>query len=473
MAAAQHAHRDRAGAQALKPSLSPRPAFPQAAFYGGLGLFVLLSLLFQVTDWDLRATAHFYGRGGPWAGQAWGWAAWLYTHGEKPAFVTGCLGALGFGLSFASPRFRAWRGPGLFLFLLLALGPGLLVNGLAKALAGRPRPFETLGFGGLWEFCRPFHLGPPGRGHSFLSGHAASAWYFLGLVFLLKAPWRGLALLAALAFGSAMSLARVAQGAHWVSDTLLAGAAVFTLAAGLAPLARWQPPARFWRRPGLGWALGLGALAMLSISHVRHEDRRFILLWQKGPGRPMHMAPQQRLLTWQQPQPPEDVALELVLPAYDLEIGFQAPADALTMPLRLDAVFQGQGLPGARERLDAAILQPGDPGLPVGPRTLAYRFEQRLQGLWLTAQGRARLDLPLAWPLDLRLRAPGRAVTMDPLPSGRRVLITRLPEGATPPPGFEPYAGRAWLREGEPPLISLDLRARSVRFLDAPPSRRP
>src|SRR5947209_14357959 len=42
-----------------------------------------------------------------------------------------------------------------FLALTLALGPGLLVNGIIKEHSHRPRPFQTQEFGGPWQF-RPF-----------------------------------------------------------------------------------------------------------------------------------------------------------------------------------------------------------------------------------------------------------------------------------------------------------------------------
>jgi membrane-associated PAP2 superfamily phosphatase len=452
----------------MKSALAPPPPFPRAAFFGGLAAFVLLSLLFQFVDWDRQAALHYFDQTPAWPGQRWVWADLLYRFGEPPAVIVGALGGLGFAVSFASDRFRGWRGPGLFLFVLLLLGPGLLVNGLGKALAGRPRPFETLGFGGLWGFAPPFHFGTAGRGLSFLSGHAASAWYFLGLLFLLKGFWRGLALVGALSFGAAMSLARVAQGAHWVSDTVLAGAAIFTLAAALSPLIHWQPPRRFWEQPKLRWALALAALAWLSLSHVRYQDRRYIVELQAAEAQARPRAPQERVLTWSGAVAPNELALELRLQASDLRISFGETAQPPRLPLRFDAWSQGQGLPGGRESLDAAILPPGDPGLPVGPRTLAYRIEQGLSGLWLTFRGGAELGLPADWPVDLRLQMPRGALRIGPLPEGRRVLLSRLPAGTDLPPGFHPYANRAWLREGADPLIAVDIQARSVSFEEQP-----
>ena len=70
--------------------------------------------------------------------------------------------------------------------LLTALGPGLLVNACFKHLMGRPRPYETLQFGGTKLFIRPFELGSPFHGASFMSGHAAMAFLFMGLFFVLE-----------------------------------------------------------------------------------------------------------------------------------------------------------------------------------------------------------------------------------------------------------------------------------------------
>src|SRR5271165_260647 len=56
-----------------------------------------------------------------------------------------------FGYSRRGPDGRAV----IFLLASLALGPGLLVNGLLKEVSHRPRPEQTLEFGGSWRF-RPY-----------------------------------------------------------------------------------------------------------------------------------------------------------------------------------------------------------------------------------------------------------------------------------------------------------------------------
>lgn len=422
-----------------------RPPFPKNAVLFGLGAFVLLSLLFQFVDWDQQVAAHYYAQG--WPGRSWPWADLLYHHGEQWSVVVGSLGALAFSLSFAAPRFRAWRGPGLYLGLLLLLGPGLLVNGLAKALAGRPRPSDCLDLGGLWSFARPFHFGTPGQGVSFLSGHAAAAWYFFGFFWVLRGPRRWIGLLATLIYGALMAWARVSQGAHWVSDTVLCGAAIFTLAAALSPLIHWQPSRRFWSRPRLSWALAFGALAWLSISNVRYEDRRFINPW---PHQHVDLA-QERDIPGIGDHYEGDIGLTVSLQRSDLDLRFQEQKGLQSLPFSINTEFWGQGLPGARQEMSME-----------GRR--GWALTESLKGVWLQARGRAELVLPKNLAIDLTLHAPQSTLTIGYFPYGRRVLLSHLPEGVHPPAGFQPYANSSWLRDGALPLISLDIQASKVIF---------
>ncbi len=155
--------------------------------------------------------------------------------------VLGFLGGLGFALSYSIENLRPFRRPGLYLFAVLLVGPGLLVNVLGKGMAGRPRPWETTDFGGVAQFLRPFQFGVPGSGRSFLSGHASMAFYFFSLYFVFdgaKARWAlGLTLL----FGTLMGIARILQGAHFLSDVLLCGALMFAVCAVLSPILGSKP----------------------------------------------------------------------------------------------------------------------------------------------------------------------------------------------------------------------------------------
>ena len=147
------------------------------------------------------------------------------------------LAAVGLGLSFVKNEFMRWRYPCLFLVILLALGPGLVINVLAKGFGGRPRPDEILEFGGLLQFRHPFEPGLPHKGFSFLCGHCSMGFLFMGLFFLLRGWKRWACLLAGFLFGTMQGIGRMVQGAHFASDALLSASVMFTLTAALSPVA--------------------------------------------------------------------------------------------------------------------------------------------------------------------------------------------------------------------------------------------
>jgi membrane-associated PAP2 superfamily phosphatase len=116
--------------------------------------------------------------------------------------------------------------PFAFVVLGLALGPGLLVNGLLKEHWGRARPAEIAEFGGTAAFTPPFRLADQcATNCSFTSGEAASAATLAMLVLVLfwpRATPRGRAALLAAAAPAALAvgLLRMAFGRHYLSDVL-------------------------------------------------------------------------------------------------------------------------------------------------------------------------------------------------------------------------------------------------------------
>ncbi|AXS38866.1 phosphatase PAP2 family protein [Breoghania sp. L-A4] len=119
------------------------------------------------------------------------------------------------------PPLVGLRAP-VFLLTTLALGPGLLVNGILKSYSGRPRPRYVEMFGGdlpyvpVWRFtdyCAD--------NCSFVSGEGASGLWFLALALVVPRAWRIPTALAAGLLGFAVSLNRVAFGGHFLSDSLL------------------------------------------------------------------------------------------------------------------------------------------------------------------------------------------------------------------------------------------------------------
>lgn len=136
------------------------------------------------------------------------------------------------GAGSLGQRLARWRRPAAFLLLLLALGPGLLVNGVLKEHVERARPHQIAEFGGERLFTPPFL---PTRecssNCSFVSGHAAFGFYLLGAAFIAAPGARRRWLLAGLASGAIVGLMRILQGGHFLSDVVFAGFAVYMVAA--------------------------------------------------------------------------------------------------------------------------------------------------------------------------------------------------------------------------------------------------
>jgi membrane-associated phospholipid phosphatase len=130
-----------------------------------------------------------------------------------------------------------------FLALTLALGPGLLVNGLIKEHSHRPRPFQTTEFGGQWEF-RPFgHFdGQCVTDCSFASGETSTAAWSLAPALLTPPPWRAAVIGASLLFTLVMGVERVAYGGHYLSDVTFGALLNWFLVLAAAMLMRIRPP---------------------------------------------------------------------------------------------------------------------------------------------------------------------------------------------------------------------------------------
>lgn len=104
----------------------------------------------------------------------------------------------------------------------LALGPGLLVNVVLKGYWGRPRPIQTEMFGGDAPYVAPWQITDWCADNcSFVSGEGASAAWMVAAVALAPEPWRRRLLVPMATYAVALSMNRVAFGAHFLSDILL------------------------------------------------------------------------------------------------------------------------------------------------------------------------------------------------------------------------------------------------------------
>lgn len=182
-------------------------------------------------------------RATPWAGRAlllvllWMWVRSL----ARPQRLT-----------------RQWRRRTALMLGIAVFGLGLFIDVGLKDHWGRPRPRDTVGFGGTATF-QPALL-PSSvckRNCSFVSGHAAFGFYLLGFGLMSPPQRRRQWLLAGIAAGSLIGLGRIAQGGHYLSDVVFSFFAVWLSMqaawAALRAIQRWRAWRRVMTRQRLQW----------------------------------------------------------------------------------------------------------------------------------------------------------------------------------------------------------------------------
>jgi len=120
-------------------------------------------------------------------------------------------------------RGRFWRILTGFFLVVLAVGQGLIIDVALKDYWNRARPHDVAEFGGSARFTPA--LVPTDQcdvNCSFVSGHAAAGFFLVNIGFPGGALARRRWTLAGLIFGGISGLARVSQGAHFLSDVVFA-----------------------------------------------------------------------------------------------------------------------------------------------------------------------------------------------------------------------------------------------------------
>ncbi|GAA6135754.1 phosphatase PAP2 family protein [Oceaniserpentilla sp. 4NH20-0058] len=112
-----------------------------------------------------------------------------------------------------------------FLLLVLLVGPGIIVHPILKDNWDRPRPRDVQQFGGEREFTPAFIVTEqPGRNQSFASGHGAMGFFFMAFAWVFR---KRRYLLGGLVIGAIVSMGRIVQGGHFLSDVVTAGFIVY------------------------------------------------------------------------------------------------------------------------------------------------------------------------------------------------------------------------------------------------------
>lgn len=170
---------------------------------------------------DIAVAAFFLRADPPLPVTRWLWIEWVneYTPDIFRVLVMICL--FGWIVANLVPRLRQWSLMLAFVGLSVALGPGL-ATWAVKEHHQRARPFDVVEFGGVREFSPALVKANQCEDNcAFVSGHVACGFFFASLMLLY--PRRRWWWLATGVFGGlAIGLARMAVGAHWLSDVLWA-----------------------------------------------------------------------------------------------------------------------------------------------------------------------------------------------------------------------------------------------------------
>lgn len=221
---------------------------PRTALWLAAGLGVLLIL---VPGIDLTVSGWFYS---PGQGFAWNDAPLAEAISKTVQIVSrigGVLLLLAALWAWARQRrlfgldARRWG----FLFLALAIGPGLVANAILKDHWGRARPRQVVEFGGTAAFSPPLVIaGQCSRNCSFVAGDPTVGFVVHAAAYLMPPRRRRRVFWGAMGLGAALGLLRVGMGAHFFSDVVFAAAVILLVTAALHMLLfdRWATAAA-WR----------------------------------------------------------------------------------------------------------------------------------------------------------------------------------------------------------------------------------
>src|SRR5579863_149578 len=288
------------------------------------------------------------------------------------------LGLAALGASSARSR-SVWRRSAVLVLLSVAIGPGLLGNGVFKDHWQHPRPREIVEFGGPLHYVPSPLIGTEG-GASFPCGHCTvgflygTGWW----IWRRRHPrWAAASLAGGLLLGSLLGVGRMAAGAHFLSDIIWSALLAFGVthllyfhvlrvpadaAQGRAAAATSRGQSR-WRRAS-AIAAPLGGVAVLLALFAAPHGTRLNASVPLTPASP-------RILEIEADT--ADIAIVLV--------------DAPGARLEIDGELHGFGLPGSR--LGARVELVSQP-----LRALRYRIEARG---WLTdVDGVVTLRVPAA-----------------------------------------------------------------------------
>lgn len=204
----------------MKPATAPTPPL----FWWITAVLVALAML--PTLWpalDVSAASPFFGSPPAIDAREWPWVRFINDWVPavfRSVMLLCLLGWLGLRWKKRAPQ---WRLALLFFALGGLVGPGAVVNLVFKDHWQRARPYQVEAFGGDKQFTRAAVVTDQCSDNcSFVSGHVACGYFLISLMLVHRRrarPWAAVGLASA----AAIAFSRMADQAHWLSDTLWAG----------------------------------------------------------------------------------------------------------------------------------------------------------------------------------------------------------------------------------------------------------
>jgi len=198
------------------------------------GLLFALTIPFWIFNLDIKIQSLFFdSMRNTWPLGGNSAVILIYKYGIIPGVLAAAAAVITLGLGEAVKPLRTHRKAAVLLIITLALGPAFFINVVLKSYGGRPRPWESDEFNGIWKYRHALQFGMPGKGQSFPCGHCSMGFLFMSLYFAYRkrnkiaaysALWGGAL------FGAAIGGARMMQGAHYATDVLWSGGIVFITA---------------------------------------------------------------------------------------------------------------------------------------------------------------------------------------------------------------------------------------------------
>ncbi|MBN1948755.1 MAG: phosphatase PAP2 family protein, partial [Candidatus Cloacimonetes bacterium] len=252
-------------------------------------ILTLSTVTFLIFDLDLLIQRLFYDQAEGWfLKDAQPWKV-IYQFGNFPALILAAGGLILLALGLQKTSLARYRKICLYLILVMALGPGLVINTILKENWGRPRPRNITEFGGKYNHERILQIDPGSPGKSFPCGHASMGFYFFVLYFVLRKRKQTLArgfLVLALLWGSLIGLTRILQGGHYASDVIWTGGIMYLSAAGLFYLLKMErdiyfhasgSQSRRWKLIRFSAGMAIILLILLVLLATPHSQQKIFL----------------------------------------------------------------------------------------------------------------------------------------------------------------------------------------------------